>query len=207
MKSAIIAVALLLASLVAAAPASAAACATGTILASSVELTSAGTTVTFSSIPQTGSGGSCSWSNLILTGTARDDSTTVCDPSLAVTLNGDTTSNYNWEWLHHYGTGPGQVGGYHRTRIEAGQIACDSRTAGGASSFNLKFSNFTGSTYHKNVKTSITDGYNTTCCSGVGVMSFEGSGMWLSTSGITQIDLTPSSGSFKAGTTFNLYIE
>jgi len=141
-------------------------------------------TISFTSI-------SGSYTDLVLIYSAKDG-TGGAEGNIQVTFNSDSGSNYSWTNLYGNGSTTGSTRSTNQTAIYA---YCAGNTASlEAGTFQvMNYSNAT--TY----KSTLNRG---NVASGAVVARV---GLWRSTSAITRMDLTSSSGNFASGSTFTLY--
>jgi hypothetical protein len=149
-------------------------------------------TITFSSIPST-------YTHLQLRVISRGTAT--ANDAYFANFNSDTGGNY---YLIHvlYGNGSSAgvfASGTSATRIQLSDIVGSSSTANTYAASITDILDYTNTNKYKTVRTLY--GFDT---NGAGTVALS-SGLWMSTSAITSLVLTTSSGNFATNTTFALY--
>ena len=149
-------------------------------------LSSAAASVTFSGIPQT-------YTDLVVVLSVRG-TTASNDIDVQGQFNSDTGSNYSWTRIYGTGSTAGSQRGTSQTVLRIGNMAGSGYTA--YSPMILNIQNYSNTTTYKtmlgrpNNPDRIVDAYVN---------------LWRSTSAVTSFVITPSSGNFDSGSTFNLY--
>ena len=154
-------------------------------------------TITFSSIPST-------YKHLQIRGIARASSGTY-QSDLNIKINSDTGSNYTLHRLYGDGSTVAAAAATSQTVAAAGRnaIASASSTASAFSGIVCDILDYGNTNKYKTIRT--LGGYdNNTSSSGQSQILFS-SDLWLSTSAITQLDLTLDSGNFAQYSSFALY--
>lgn len=149
--------------------------------------------ITFSSIPQT-------YQHLQIRAMTRE-TRAVTVSSYYVRFNSDTGANYVWHSLYGNGTTVTATAGTSQTSIEGGYDFGSSATANLFGVSIIDIHDYASTTKNKTVR--MIDGRDNNSTNGLIKLA---SGLWLSTSAITSITVTPTvSGNFAASTTFALY--
>jgi hypothetical protein len=162
---------------------------------SNVTLTGTQTTISFTSIPST-------YTHLVIVFQGRSNAAGVATTGFRMTLNNDTGSNYNGQF----------VGGNNTTAYAAiqtaaafgylGEMPAATATSGYSSSGTIEIPNYMGTTFFKNAMFATTRDTNG---AGVNMVAYRGHIVWKSTTAISRIDLFPQFGDFIAGSCFTLY--
>ena len=138
------------------------------------------------------------YQHLEISGIVRSTAS-VTDGNTNMRFNADSGSNYNGHYLFGNGSGTASGGGGAGTAIDTIRLTGASSTANMFGSGTISILNYSNSTRFKTTKTLGSNNQN-----GLGLIILF-SGLWLNTSPITSITLTPSSGSFAEYTQFALY--
>ena len=159
-----------------------------------VTLSTATATVTFSGIP-TG------YKHLQIAGLSRANTAGTNDVTGYLRFNGDSSSSYSTHRMYGYGGGGGA--GYDASS-SATQISFATVLEGGntANCFSVVVCDILDYSSSSKFKTTLSISGADTNSLG---MVYQTSGNWRSTSPVTSITLSPSSGSFAANTSFELY--
>jgi len=150
-------------------------------------------TITFSSIPST-------YKHLQIRWIGRSTRSLFVDGSI-VRFNGDSGSNYSKHNL--YGTGLGSVGGENstsQTGINLGDTIGATATSGNFTPGVIDILDYQNTSKYKTLKA--LQGYNFD--SNTSVIGFK-SGLWMSTSAITSITITPEIANYAQYSSFALY--
>ena len=149
-------------------------------------LGSAGT-VSFTSIPST-------FSHVQIR--FRANNTTAANYKVSLRFNSDSSSNYNWHWLA--GDGSGATAGandeYTAMRLVKANYSTTNWTVG-----IIDLLDYANENKYKTGRA--LGGWD---ANGSGTVELS-SGLWRSTSAISQIDIAPYAGNYEAGSTFALY--
>lgn len=157
-------------------------------------LGSAQATVTFSSLPSTRD------LRIVVRGKGTASATLV---TLLLQANSDTTANY--DWVATGANGSGVFGGSGALAASSAQLGWlpAATSVGTQRGFGVIFvPDFADTTGEKNF---LGNGGVKTALSGAGVNSYQFSGWWRSTSAVTSITLSLSSGNFASGAVISLY--
>lgn len=150
-------------------------------------------TVTFSSIPST-------YKHLQIRAISRVTGA-VTDADISLTFNGDTASNYSAHYLFGNGSGPAAGGG------SSSSFSIGIRSTGANSAANIfgtgviDILDYADTNKYKTARSLNGHDQNAVATGYI----FLSSGSWRSTSAITSITLTPSSGNIAQYSTFALY--
>jgi len=161
------------------------------VLISAQTLASAAPAFTFSSIPAT-------YEDLMLRCDGRGD-TAAASISALVTLNGDTSSNYDNGYIQNNNGGPA-AGASTATSMSISGMPAASTTAGYTGGFSMLIHNYKNTSFYKMAHA---DSYIDIAATGQfnAQYGFE----WKSTAAITSIAVTASAGNFLTGTRCSLY--
>jgi hypothetical protein len=154
-------------------------------------LGSAAGSVTFSSI-------SGAYTTLQLDIVARTDAATGF-ASINMQFNGDTGTNYEYNFVYASGGTPGAGQADSAACIALPNMPGSTVTANAPGVFSVRIPAYAGTTFYKGVLASI---YYMTTTTEQALLT---GGGWNNTAAITSIVLTPSAGNFVAGSTFTLY--
>jgi hypothetical protein len=143
-------------------------------------LGSAASSYTFSSIPST-------YTDLVL---IFNGAITTGFDAIAVTVNGDTGTNYSRTVLSGNGSAASSFNSANATSMQIGIMGTENSNT----IFNIQ--NYSNTTTYKTFLSRANSSANVTRAN---------VGLWRSTSAINRIDLTAASSTFIAGTTFTLY--
>lgn len=158
-----------------------------------VTLTGSAADVTFSSIPST-------YTALQVRGIVRSDSGTTSGYDwLYLRFNADTGANYATHSIYGNGTSANVYSVASNTYIIGGVATRAYHTSGNFGTTIIDVHDYASTARNKTVRSF--SGYDN---NGSGDVELE-SGVWLSTSAITSLKLTPQSSNFVAGTTLALY--
>ena len=146
----------------------------------------------FTSIPQT-------YSHLQLRGIARDNTAGTTFDDIKVTLNNDSGSNYARHYLGGSGNGFAFSSNVTSATYIAGLLVKGANTASVFSGNIIDILDYTNT--NKNTTVRYITGADR---NGAGEVIFY-SGVWLNTSAVTRITLTPNAGSFAQYSSFALY--
>lgn len=160
-------------------------------LISSTVLSSSTSSVTFSSIAQT-------YKHLQVRYTARGDASTE-KGDLVLLLNGDTGSNYSRHHLQGSGSSVGSYSGTSQSSIVffdawAGATATANNFASGV----VDVLDFASSSKYKTTRAF-------TGFVGTATRVTMNSGLWMSTTAVSSLQLSPNTGNFVSGSRFSLY--
>jgi hypothetical protein len=146
----------------------------------------------FTSIPQT-------YSHLQLRGIARDNTAGTTFDDIKITFNNDTGSNYRFKEM--YGVGAGSPSFYNSAAITyiAGYLIKGANTANVFAANIIDILDYTNTNKNKTLRR-----INVVDVNGSGESKF-GTGLWMNTSAISRITLTPNAGSFAQYSSFALY--
>ena len=149
-------------------------------------------TITFSSIPST-------YTSLQIRFIGRVTNADTAD-NLFLRFNSDSGSNYAWHYLEGDGGTTTAGGATSQTRILSGRVAAANATSGIVGAGVIDIHNYASTTQNKTVRTLTGLDRN-----GSGNVRMD-SGLWLSTSAVTSIQLTNGSNTnFTTDSTFALY--
>lgn len=151
--------------------------------------------VTFSSIPST-------YTHLQLRGITRCSEASQNQIGLYGTFNSDTASNYSFHGLEGTGAAAAAFAATSQTGARFGQSLGNNHTSGIFGAFVVDILDYANTNKYKTIKSLAGDDTNNTGAE-VGVIQFI-SGNWRSTSAITSINLTASTG-FTQYSQFALY--
>ena len=157
------------------------------VLLRRITLSDTASSVTFDSIPQTG------YTDLKIIISARDSYSGIASANY-ISFNGSTASFTN---LYLQGSGAGPATGTLSRFI--GNNVSNTATANTFSSVEIYIPNYTSSNNKSFSVDAVTENNATTAYANAIA------GLWANTAAITSIDLTPSSGSYLAGSSFSLY--
>lgn len=152
-----------------------------------------GTAVTFSSLG--------SFNSLRIVYSGRGDAVAV-NIAINMTFNADTGGNYDTERLSANATTVAGAELIASTSIQAGTLAADSASTGNIGAGEILIPNYALTTFHK-AGTCINTFKQGDATTNTFARTFGWA--WRSTSAITSITLTASSGNYKSGTKFTLY--
>lgn len=150
--------------------------------------------ITISSIPNT-------FRHLKLYLSGRGDtvaSAVECD----LQFNGDTGTNYAYQWLYGSGATPSASEGLSKGVLYLAIMSAASNTANFASSAEITIYDYAATTFFK---TATCLNANMRANSTGSLVTLNSSGIWMSTSAITAIKIFPAAGNFIAGTRATLY--
>ena len=147
--------------------------------------------ISFTSIPST-------YTHLQIRGLGRNNSAGTQFDDIKIQYNSDTASNYSFHQL--YGTGATAAAyASASTTYNAALLAQGGNTAGIFAVNTIDLLDYANTNKYKTTR--ILNGYDK---NGAGFVSLT-SGLWMSTSAVTRIDLTPLTGSFVEYSSFALY--
>lgn len=151
-------------------------------------------TITFSSIPS-------SYTHLQLRVFARSATASTGQDDLQIKFNSDTGSNYSAHRLYGQGTTASSGGFTSQSVVHLDEILCrNSNTASVFSGIIVDILDYKNTNKYKTVRALGGNDNN-----GSGTIAFD-SGLWMSTSAVTQLDLQVSGGAnFITGSVFELY--
>ena len=147
--------------------------------------------ISFTSIPST-------YTHLQIRGLGRNNSASTQFDDIKIQFNSDTASNYRFHQV--YGTGASAAAyASPSTTYNAALLAQGGNTAGIFAVNTIDLLDYANTNKYKTTR--ILNGYDK---NGSGFISLT-SGLWMSTSAVTRIDLTPLTGSFVEYSSFALY--
>lgn len=172
-------------------PAAASATSSAMVLIQDQLLAADTATFDFTSIPG-------SYRHLLITLSGRMTGA-VADDAVTMQFNADTGNNYIWQY-DGYSSSAGSVGGgvTGSTSVRVGELPGASATTGYTGSFDIRIADYAATTLFKSWH-SVGHRASTTR------FAFNNGGIWVSTSAITRVTITPSSGNFLAGSRATLY--
>ena len=151
-------------------------------------------TVSFTSIPST-------YSHLQIRGIARNTAAGTASDYILLKLNSDTGSNYAFHWLYGTGSAAGATSSINRANLPIGTCW---ETSALASSFSTVVCDILDYSNTNKFKTTRSLGGGDTNGGSYQEVNFM-SGLWRSTTAITQIDISSSNGNLAQYSTFALY--
>jgi hypothetical protein len=123
--------------------------------------------------------------------------------SVTLTINSDTGANYDRAYWEHYGTtGSDGADTYGATPPFIGYVAGSTAPAGSTGTLLLECFGYARTVFHKMV---VGWSRHKTAASVNGIVQFDATEAWRSTSAITALSLAPTSGNFDTGTVATLY--
>ena len=136
--------------------------------------------------------------DLLLTWSGRSDQAS--DQNVYMRVNGDSGSNYDWQYVSGSSTSAGAAAGSAVAQWQVGAIPRSGVTAGAASSGQIVIPAYAATTLWKTFLST------TNYLSSPGSMVVESiAGAWRSTAAITSITLAPATGNFITGSTATLW--
>lgn len=157
-------------------------------------LSSTAASITFSSIPGT-------FVDLILRCEGRGAASANFISAL-ITFNSDTSANYRHLFLQGTGSTVSVQSGFSDTSIDVFDIPAASATANYSGGGQITINDYSGTSFFKHAEA--TNGLLESAAA-ANTFHYSGSWWWASTSAITQITITSSSGNFVIGTTCGLF--
>jgi len=155
--------------------------------------TGSSNTITFSSIPST-------YQHLQIRSLVRSTFAATGVGSFRVRLNGDTGSNYAWHFIYASGTSVSATGAASATFMDLDLVVSrNNNTAGIFGAMLVDIHDYASTTIRS--FSGVNQNSATASEQSIGLES----GLWISTSAITRLDITSGGGNWKTGSTFALY--